>query len=175
MTSPLRSGFLSISFSFFLLCLLPQVASAQQVKSAIGARLGYPLTASYKHFLSDEGALEATLGFRPFRSDRYTTAGLAYLHHIPLELEDDLAPLHAYFGGGGHVLLWTYDDLGSRNLYASTTLGISAYAGLQYAFEAAPIELTADIMPTLYLGSVRINRIGFNNWTLGVRYILSRQ
>lgn len=47
-----------------LLSMLVTSLSAQEYRTAIGARLGYPLSASFKQFISDPGAIEIFAGFR---------------------------------------------------------------------------------------------------------------
>ena len=163
--------------------LVARPAAAQgDVGLAIGARVGYPFGLSLKAFVTDEIALEGVAGFRPYWGSRYASTDLRFigLYHYDLELsEDGLEPLQLVFGGGIGFRFWNYDDdfFGpgrSRGDYASTTLGLRAYVGAQYAFDDVPLELTLDIGPGLGFGRLWVNTFDFH-YSAGVRYIISRR
>jgi hypothetical protein len=65
-------------------------AQAQGYKSAIGLRLGSPLSVSFKTFITEPGAIEANVGFRSygFSGYRYSWINLsaAYQHHFPIDV-----------------------------------------------------------------------------------------
>ena len=158
--------------------LLAAAAPAQSFENALGVRFGYPWSVSFKHFLDDANAVEAYVGTRGYGGFRggATSLSAAYLHHEDLDLDGDLSPLRWYYGAGASVRFWNYrdGDFRRRNDYSATTLGVSGYLGLQYAFRDVPIELTLDWVPTLHLGRTYINAFGAGQGGLGARYILGR-
>ena len=134
-------------FLILLLCLIGLVKSnAQEYKSAIGLRLGYPASISYKQFISERGALEAFLGTRGYSAYRWTNIGLAYQHHTVIP---DVEGLKWYYGGGASLFFWNYDKGfdGDGNL----SIGILGTLGLDYKFTTAPINLSVDWMPLIFL------------------------
>lgn len=149
--------------------------NAQSYKSAVGARLGYPLSASFKTFLSETGAAEVYVGTRGygsgFGSYRWWTISGAYQIHNPVEI-GDLEGLEYYYGVGASVYFWNFDD-SFLNEYSTTTFGIQGYAGLSYSFENVPINLTVDWVPTYFFNGFG-SGFGAGYGTLGIRYILSR-
>ena len=144
-------------------------SNAQIYKSAIGARLGYPLSASYKTFLSESNAVEVYLGTRGFSTYRWVNLSAAYLIHRPIP---DLDGLQWYFGAGASVFFWNWDT-GFGEGQSTATIGLQGYLGLDYAFPSTPINLTVDWVPTIFLNGFGN---GFNGGygSVGVRYILSR-
>ena len=58
--------------------------SAQSYKSAIGPRLGYPTSISFKHFISEPGAIEVFGGFRSYSLYKWYNVGAMYEHHKPI-------------------------------------------------------------------------------------------
>lgn len=143
----------------------------QDYKSAVGARLGSPLSISYKTFISEQGALEGYIGFRGNVSYNWVSISGAYLHHQPLEIED-IQNLKWYVGGGGSVMFWNYPNSVVDD-FSSTALGIQGYLGLEYTFDDIPLNLTIDWIPTVFVGgNLYINNFGVGYGSLGVRYIL---
>jgi len=152
-------------------------AEAQEYNSAIGARLGRPLSASYKNFISEQGAIELFGNFRTrgvLTSYRWTRLGLggAYQHHIDLDI-DDLEGLKWYVGGGATAYLWTYSNdvffEGSDNF----TFGVQGYVGLDYALEDTSLNLSLDWVPTIFLGDGYVSGFGASYGALSIRYILN--
>ncbi|MBK7872233.1 MAG: hypothetical protein IPJ74_16940 [Saprospiraceae bacterium] len=80
-------------------------AQAQNYENAIGARLGYPFSASFKHFFNENGAGEVFAGFRGWSGFSSTNIGALYEYHKPIEGVDGL---QWYFGGGASVFFWNY-------------------------------------------------------------------
>ncbi len=158
--------------------LLSSVAAAQQVKSAIGVRLGLPYAVSAKYFFDENWAAEALLGVRPHIGNPYrsTSVAGAVLYHLPLELDDpDFRQLNVYFGGGAGLNIWRYDrDFPFRDSYDRTILGFRAYIGAQYAFSDLPLEVTIDTGPGLRFGNLFLNTFDYH-FSTGIRYIIGRQ
>ena len=120
---------------------------SQDYKSAIGLRLGYPISASYKTFISDPGAIEVFAGFRSWTGYSWFNIGGLYEHHAEIPGADGLK---WYFGGGASAFFWSYDsnfiDSGS-----STSFGLLGVIGLDYKFAEAPINLSVDWIPTFFV------------------------
>lgn len=141
-------------------------AVAQDYKSAVGLRLGYPWALSYKTFISESSAIEAYVGYRGYSSFNWITINGAYQIHNDISSVDGL---QWYYGAGAGVQLWNSDFFDS----GETTFTISGYLGLQYTFADAPISVTADWVPTLFLGDgFGTGGFGGGYGNLAVRYVL---
>jgi len=150
-------------------------ATAQSYKSAVGARLGYPLSASFKTFLSETGAVELSAGTRGFGSGfgsyRWWIVSGGYQIHQPLDV-GDLEGLEYYYGLGASVFFWNFGE-GFGGDYSTTTFGVQGYAGLSYSFEDKPFNITVDWVPTYFFNGFG-SGLGAGYGTVGIRYILSR-
>ncbi len=156
---------LALLVSMFVLVALFSSLHAQDYKSAIGLRLGYPLSATYKFFLNEEDAIELYAGYRGYSGVySYWNIGGQYEVHKPFP---DVEHLHWFFGGGASVLFFSYDFNGSDG---TTGLGVNGVIGLDYKFESAPINLSVDFMPTIRFGGFDD---GFTAWgAFSARYVL---
>ncbi len=95
-------------FIFVLICAGTFAASAQSYKSAIGLRLGYPTSISFKQFLSERNAIELFVGYRRYSNFlNFVNIGGLYQVHNPIS---DVEGLAWYYGGGATVFFWNYDD-----------------------------------------------------------------
>jgi len=163
---------------FFTSILVSTNVKAQQYGSAVGLRIGYPISLSYKTFIGDQSLLEFTVGSRGFNSGfagigvRQWIFSGAYQIQKPLDL-GDFQGLDYYYGGGVSVSLWTFNDGFSDN-FATTTFGLQGYLGLSYAFEDVPINITLDWVPSLFIGNGFVSGLGFGFGSVGVRYVLSK-
>ncbi|MBP7642335.1 MAG: hypothetical protein WAT92_22755 [Saprospiraceae bacterium] len=143
---------------------------SQSYKSAIGARLGYPFSASYKTFLNETNAVELNLGFRPFVFGSWISGAAAYQIHKDIP---SVAGLRWYYGGGGIVSFYTYnssylDDAGGIGF------GIQGYLGLDYVFADIPLNVSVDWVPTFFIGNGYYTGFGAGYGALSARYILNR-
>ena len=166
-TKKMNKLFFLTLFSCFLFL---GTSNGQEFKSAVGARLGYPLSATYKMFLNESNALEVYGGTRGFGNYRWWIVSGAYQIHKPLEV-GDLDGLNYYFGGGASVFFWSFDE--GFGDFSTTTFGIQAYAGLSYSFADTPINISVDWVPTYFFNGFG-SGFGAGYGTLGIRYILSR-
>ena len=141
-----------ITFLFVLGCFVA-VNAQSTYKAAIGLRLGYPTCVSFKYFLSEPGALEAFAGFRGYGGYGYATVGAAYEHHFPI---GSIEGFTWYVGGGAAIQFWNYDAVYGSD-YASTTFGVLGVGGVDYKFSSIPLNLSADVMPTFFIGDSYIN------------------
>lgn len=165
----MKSKFYITLFTLALLWVLP--AGAQDgYKAAVGLRLGSPLSASGKLFISEKGAIEAYVG-TSFWYTGYSSVSLniAYLVHESLEIED-FEGLRYYYGGGVGTQFWRYDN-DFLNPGNRTSLSVSGYIGLDYYFEDVPINVSLDWRPTIFIGSI-LRTFGGRYGSVSVRYII---
>ncbi|MGK0363962.1 MAG: hypothetical protein ACI85O_001016 [Saprospiraceae bacterium] len=163
----------AIVFLTFLGCLFfAENLQAQDFKSAIGLRLGYPLSISYKHFLNEADAIEIYAGTRGYDvgfgyNYRFYSISGAYQRHTPIESVDGLS---YYYGAGASIYFWTFGDLDPDD--ASTAFGLQGYGGLSYTFENKPINISLDWVPTFFLNGYG-SGFGAGYGSLAVRYIFA--
>ena len=164
--------------TLFLCWATCQVALAQPYNTAVGLRLGYPYALSLKHYLNNEGAVEAYLGLRPYSGYRSTNLSVAYQHHFDLGLDAELAPLRWYVGAGGTAYFWNYPNsfyVGrGPDRFSRFTIGVNGYLGLEYTFTAIPLNLTFDWVPTVLVGNTVRGSFGSLYGGLAARYTLGR-
>lgn len=142
-------------------------AQAQEYNSAIGLRLGYPTSISYKTFLSEKGAIEAFAGFRGFSGYSWVNLGAMYQVHNPIS---ELDGLSWYYGGGASVFFWNYKN-SFIDAGANTSFGILGVLGLDYKFKDAPINASLDWVPTFFVNGFG-SGFGGGYGALSVRYVL---
>jgi hypothetical protein len=145
-------------------------AYSQNYKSAIGLRLGYPVSVSYKHFISEPGAIEGFLGFRSYSGYSWVNVGATYQHHFAIP---DVDGLSWYVGGGASVFFWNDKDdfFAGNDDFNSTSFGILGVLGLDYKFPSAPINLSVDWMPTIFINGYG-SGFGGGYGALSARYVL---
>lgn len=150
--------------------------NAQNYKSSIGVRLGAPISASFKMFISDANAVEAFVNYRSYKNNIYGQnygwsrigAGVAYQMHKEIDAIDGLM---YYYGGGVSVLYYNYNNAAYFSDYDNLSFGIQGNVGLDYAFSNVPVNLSLDWVPTLYINGY-ISGFGAGYGALSVRYIL---
>ena len=160
---------IALLFSMLFVLALSSQLKAQNYNSAIGLRFGYPLSISYKTFMTESNALELYAGYRGYSGIySYFTVGGLYEIHKPINGVDGLS---WYYGGGISVQFFTYD-----NSYVFTDdngsvgVGLSGVIGLDYKFADAPFNLSVDFLPTIRFGGWDG---GYYSWgALAARYVL---
>lgn len=155
-----------VIFTLALAFACTAAAYSQDYNSAIGLRLGYPVSLSYKTFISDQGAIEAFVGFRNYTGYGWFNLGATYQHHWPISGVDGLS----WFAGGGlSVFFWNYDNgfVGDGN----TSVGILGALGLDYKFDSAPINISLDWLPIFFVNGYG-SGFGGGYGALSVRYVL---
>jgi len=160
---------ITLLFSMLFVLAISSQLKAQDYKSAIGLRFGYPLSISYKTFLTESNALELYAGFRSYSGVYgYFSVGGLYEIHKPITSVEGLS---WYYGGGLSVQFFTYDDSYYFNDDNGTVgVGLSGVLGLDYKFADAPFNLSLDFMPTIRFGGWDS---GYYSWgALGARYVL---
>lgn len=165
---------LLVSASLFSISASAQGGS--DYKSAIGGRFGSTyydvFSFSYKAFITEPGALEFNAGFGGRRYDGYNTgtisAAITYQHHF------DIKPVAGlrWFVGGGLVVANSFGDYYDRNDYKDKRFGLGFYptGGIDYKFNNIPLNLTADVRPTIFAVTQRNSVHG--NAGIAVRYTL---
>ncbi|MCZ2101597.1 MAG: hypothetical protein LC107_08685 [Chitinophagales bacterium] len=158
----MKTKFLTVLAFVFMFAL---TSNAQDYKSAIGLRLGSPLSVSYKTFLSDKGAFEGVVGFRSYTYYSWVNIGAYYQVHNDIP---NVSGLRWYYGGGANIYFWSWDsaflDSGSN-----TSFGISGVLGLDYKFADIPLNVSADWIPTFFLNGYG-NGFGAGYGALAARY-----
>jgi len=132
------------------------VASAQP--RAIGVRAFYGGELSYQHTLGGENFAELDLGWW---NGGMSLAG-AY--------DFSIAPIGPFnFFAGPALHLTTYSSVDSTgNQITAFNIGAGAQVGLEYFFEAIPLQMSLDWRPTAtFLGGIGF---GWNSFALGIRY-----
>src|SRR5262245_43714656 len=113
-------------------------AYSQNYKSAIGLRLGVPVSASFKTFINEKGAFEVYVGDRSWSYWGWVNVGGLDEHHLPIS---SVEGLQWYFGGGVGAFFWNYDKAYTfADDYSSTSFGIMGALGLDYKFQNAPVN-----------------------------------
>lgn len=150
---------------FVALFFCHTAANAQNgYKAAIGFRLSSHITydvlaVSYKNFLSTHGALEFNFGFggrnmyvpnsggRTSYSPGISITG-AYQYHENIYTDGD--ENLCWFAGGG---LSVFNIFSKNNFYEGFGSGLFGTLGIDYKFKTAPINLSADWRPTVFIAS----------------------
>ena len=144
----------------FLTCLLAVglLAANAQYKHSIGLALGSPSGITYKTFLSDNKALDFTLGL----SGNYFTVSAMYEIHQPIQ-----GNLQWYYGPGAHIGSWNGDDYGSGGFF-----GIDGVIGIEFNPDI-PFAFSLDLRPGINLIGNEYNDT--HNWffwqsQFGIKY-----
>jgi len=159
-----------IIFTFLLFLLVPE-SKAQNYTSAIGLRLGYPVSVSYKHFINEKHALEGNVGFRARNFYRSFNISGAYQFHNPINIDNFPENFQWYWGVGGSIYLWSWDN-GFGEGAANTSFGAQGYIGLEYKFENIPLNISLDWVPTFFLNGYS-SGFGVGFGAVAVRYVLN--
>jgi len=152
--------------TFFCCLVFAGNTYSQDFNSAIGLRIGYPLSITYKKFISESSAIEAYAGYRNFIGASYLSLNGAYQIHKDI---DEVDRLQYYYGAGASVVSWNV-DFGN----GTTSLGLSGYLGLSYTLDGTPLNVSIDWIPTLFINGLAGYGRGFNGGygTIAARYIL---
>lgn len=163
--------FFLIVMVFFAFALSAESLHAQgaNYNSAVGLRLGYPLSVSYKTFFKENIAFEGYVGFRGYSGYSWVSLSAAVQVHAPIESVDGL---QWYYGGGASVYFYNFDNAFIGDNSTTTAFGLQGYLGLDYTFADIPLSITADWIPTIFLNGYG-SGFGAGYGTLGVRYILN--
>ena len=145
-----------------------QMVTGSDYQGAIGLRVGEPVSVSFKYFITKPGAIEAYAGFwhEPAISGfNYFRIGTMYQHHFPIP---PVEGLKWYVGGGMFAQFFSYGK--GYDDYNSTILGINAVGGIDYKFKNIPLNLSADWMPTIFVGKTYYSSFGAGYGGISARY-----
>ena len=151
-------------FTAIVLLFITLSVNAQDYKTSLGLRIGYPYGATVKHFLDKTNALEGILAS--------SYGGLVITGLYENEHWTGKYPgLNWYWGLGAHVGFW---DAGanvhiSDPNYTGAVIGVDGILGLEYTFDDFPLNLSLDLLPSF-------NLIGVTDWAgiygaLSARYV----
>lgn len=159
----------------FAIGFLAPTLQAQDYKTALGLRLGYPVSLSFKTFAGGgSNAVEAFVNYRSrnvFESFGWTRIGVGAAYQVHNELSDVADGLAWYYGAGASVYFWSYDNYFGFEGESSVSLGIQGYLGLDYKFENIPLNVSLDWVPTYFINGY-LNGFGADSGALSVRYVL---
>ena len=151
---------------FFLImaAALAMAATANAQSNALGARIGggqgYGAELSYQRGLGGN-RLEADLGLR--LGDHFTAFNLTGIYQWTGTIAGNFG---WYAGVGASAGFWTWES--GHDSDGNIGLAIAAQAGLEYNFQAMPIQLSLDIRPKFYL--LPSTDFHWGDIALGIRY-----
>lgn len=142
-------------------------ANAQD--NALGVRLGggqgFGGELSYQRALGSN-RLELDLGWASNDHDDYTAIGFNAIY----QWRGTISGNFGWFAGvGGRFDYWTWDTPVDDD--SDIALAVVGQAGLEYVFDAVPIQLSLDIRPCFYIIPDIDNRFHWGDIALGVRYV----
>ena len=121
-------------------------ATAASAQNSLGARLnidgayGYGAELSYQHGFSDNNRLELDFGWFGYKHNTQLSATGIYKWTFNI-----VGNLGWYVGVGGNIGIWTSSQ------YTDFTLSVVGQAGIEYKFDAVPLQLSFDYRPMAYL------------------------
>ncbi len=140
------------------------ITSAQDYKTGIGLRAGYPAGLTVKHFITSKTALEGILATQ-WRG--FVITGLFEAHKRLADVDN----LNWFYGAGAHIGFWSgnYRSYWMEPGTSYTVVGIDGILGIEYNFEDIPINLSIDWKPAFNLTGYT----GFwgDGGALSIRYI----
>lgn len=145
-----------------------EATSDSGYKSAIGVRLGVPLSVSYKTFVNEKGAIEGFASFRGY--DGYSWTSVAGAYQIHNSLDNVMESLQWYYGGGLSGYFWNFDDSFSTDV-GSVSVAVNGYLGLDYKFPGKKFNITIDWVPTFFINGFG-SGFGGGYGGIGLRYVL---
>ncbi|MBP5573900.1 MAG: hypothetical protein J6X40_07020 [Bacteroidales bacterium] len=138
------------------------ISFAANAQNAIGVRLGggqgYNAELSFQKGLG-ASRLEFDLGWHNFEHSSAFSLAAIYQFHQGIAAVPNLG---WFVGVGGKLDYWS--ALPSNNV----GLGIVGQAGLDYQFQAVPLQLSLDIRPCFYL--IPDTNFHWGDVALGIRY-----
>lgn len=163
-----------IILSAFMLLGLAASTQAQDIsKNALGLRLGdndgFGGEVSYQRGLSKNNRLELDLGWR--NSDDIDALKLVGLYQWVWEIDNGF---NWYAGVGAGLGNWRYNGPDNPDNDGGFFLLAAGDIGIEYNFQEAPIQLSIDFRPEIYLNNSGDNKFREDNFgpdlALGIRY-----
>lgn len=145
----------------FALFILGFSAEAQDYRTGIGLRAGFPYGLTVKHFLNETNALEGILASS---WGGFVLTGLYENEHWTGEYPG----LNWFWGFGAHIGFWDNNNY-INDINVGSVIGADFIVGLEYTFDEIPLNLSLDVMPS-------VNLIGYTGWGgihggLSIRYV----
>lgn len=142
---------------------MAMTASAQDnIGVRLGGGQGYNTELSWQHGLGGN-RLELDLGWH--NGDHHSDLSLTGIYQWTGTISGNFG----WFAGvGGHLGYWSWENgyEGDGNI----ALAVAGQAGLEYAFQAVPIQLSLDIRPRLYFIPDGLN-FHWGDIALGIRWM----
>ena len=139
------------------------ISFAASAQNAIGVSLGggegYGAELSYQKGIGGMNRLEFDLGYRSWSDVNWFALSAIYQAHFDINAVPNLG---WYVGAGARVDLYTYSG-------TSIALGVVGQAGIDYHFDALPLQLSLDIRPCFYVYPETSFQWG--DVALGIRYM----
>ena len=147
---------------FLVLAAVFTLSMTANAHNALGVRFGggqgYNAELSFQHGLGGN-RLELDLGLHS--DDGYTDFSLTGIYQWMGTISGNFG----WFAGvGAHLGYWNYDAVNNSDV----ALALAGQAGLEYKFNAVPIQLTLDIRPRFYL--IPSTDFHWGDIALGIRY-----
>lgn len=150
-----------VVFILITLFVLGFTVNAQDYRTSLGLRAGFPYGVTVKHFLNETNALEGILASS---WGGFVITGLYENEHWTGQYPG----LNWYWGFGAHVGFWDSNHY-IHDPDVTSVLGADFTLGLEYTFDEIPLNLALDLMPS-------VNLIGYTGWGgihggLSIRYV----
>ncbi|TRX49316.1 hypothetical protein FNH22_27200 [Fulvivirga sp. M361] len=174
---------MKVIMALLLLVSAYGVSQAQfYYKNSAGARVGYTTAATYKHFITEEQAMELMVSNRN-NGLQFTHL---YLFHRPIAIgfNDDF---YFFYGVGGHIGFESFLDqkLAEQSFPLSNspirefdteersffTMGVNTTIGMEYRLLKLPATIGIDIKPYLDFIGMRRTKMRFWDTALTLKYI----
>ncbi|MFT4092690.1 MAG: hypothetical protein QM640_03535 [Niabella sp.] len=140
---------MKLVFTVALLFIVTGIFAQSNYRQSVGLRLGSGyydvVSAAYKVFITEPGALEFNLGVHPYSVGNdwvNVSVSGAYQHHFDIKPVPGLK----WFVGGGLVIANSFS--GNKD-YRGINLGLFPTGGADYKFSKIPLAVSADIRPTI--------------------------
>ena len=131
---------------FITILAVVAFATAASAQNSLGARInvdgayGYGAELTYQHGFSDANRLELDFGW--FGYEHHTQLSATGVYQWTFNIVGNLG---WYVGVGGNIGIWT------SNQYTDFTLSAVGQVGIEYKFDAVPIQLSFDYRPMAYI------------------------
>jgi len=136
---------------------------AQDYKTSLGLRAGFPYGLTIKHFMNETNAVEGILASN---YGGFIATALFENEHWTGKYPG----LNWYWGVGAHVGFWNAGaNKYLKSTYSGSVIGVDGILGLEYTFDEIPLNISLDVLPS-------VNLIGSAGWggvngALSVRYV----
>jgi membrane-bound acyltransferase YfiQ involved in biofilm formation len=151
-----------IVLAFIIFSAISTQAQNEDYNNAIGLRGGMSLGVSFKHFFTNNTAIEAIVHSR---WKGFEVVGLMEHHNEFLGQNG----LKWYFGYGAHVGLYDNRVLDSVNNDAVIVLGADGIVGIEFVIPNSPIAISADWKP--YFNLIGYTGLYIDGGAISVRYV----